>query len=307
MNWRKFFSIVFSFIFILFATSLLVIYWFFPFRAAEFNIQPQNSNFSLNVSTDMQFYKNLRYKDKRISYKIDSCTLQKQNDMERAFEILENISVLEFYPVILNEEISISCESKIKHGDENNFFIAGEGGPVNITRTENFNVILNGMVLLLRGSKCPEPNVGLHELLHALGFDHSENSNNIMYSLSKCQQTIGEDIPQLINELYSYSSYADLTFENTSATMHNRYLNLNMTIRNNGLENSGKAKIEIYTDDKLLREVDLEEIDIGSGRLIVLTNVLVSKLSFNKLNIFINSSFEELDKKNNKIVLEIKK
>lgn len=278
-----------------------------PFNDVEFIFNPEmknNYNFSSN-GEEMQFYSNMRYQSERISYRIeDICTLQKKADMERAFEIIETETILDFYPVITNEEIFVTCEDKIKVDER--FFVAGEGGPTNITKTENFNVIFHGGILLLKDSDCERPNVAIHELLHALGFDHSQNPNNIMYNISKCSQTIGEDTTERINELYSIKPKADLSFENASAKMKGRYVNLDFGIRNNGLKNSEKTKIVVYADDEKINEVSVDPIKIGYGISINLGNVFVSKLSVEKIKIVIDSEFEELEKSNNEISLEIK-
>lgn len=296
-----------SLIFILFAILLLIFYWFIPFETIEFGVTSGNYNFSLNASGSetMQFYQNMRYPDSKISYKIYDCPLQKKDDMKRAFEIISNKTILDFYPAELSEEISVTCDSKSRI--EEGLFIAGEGGPTNITKGEVFNVILHGKILLIRESKCERPNIALHELLHALGFDHSDNPNNIMYPISKCKQTIGEDISKLINELYSVQSYPDLSFENVSAVINGRYLDTNISIRNDGLKDSEKTKLEIYADEKLVKEIELDIIKIGYKRMIILSNVWIKKTNVQKLEFFINSSFSELEKNNNKIILEIKK
>ena len=295
-----------GFLFILLSFGLLAFYWFFPFGVHEFEIHgPKHSNFSLNGTEGMQFYDNMRYPSSRISYRIDECTLQKKQDMEMAFEILSNKTILGFYPVNSEEEISVTCNSKNKI--ESGMFIAGEGGPVNITKTDNFNVILNGKILLIRSSECATPNIGLHELLHALGFNHSSNPNNIMYSISNCEQTLGEDVFILINKLYSYPSEPDLSFENVSAVMNGRYLDVNFSVRNNGLKKSEEAKIIIYADGSDVKEVELSSLEVGYGRAITIQNIWVKKMSVNELEFFIETSFKELEKEKNKIILKIKK
>jgi hypothetical protein len=246
----------------------------------------------------------MRYPNSRISYQIYDCPLQKKNDMETAFNIIANETIVDFYSVDSDEQISVNCYSGIKM--EEGLFIAGEGGPTNITPAGNFNVILHGSILLIRDSKCDTPNIAIHELLHTFGFNHSENLNNIMYPISKCGQTIGKDIPELINELYSTQSYADLVFENVSAIMKGRYLNVNMSIRNNGLKNSESVKVIIYADEKVVKEIDLDSLEIGYGRKINLENVLVPQINIEELEFFIDSDFNELEKNNNRIILKIK-
>ena len=147
----------------------------------------------------------------------------------------------------------------------------------------------------------------MHELLHALGFDHSQNPNNILYNISKCHQTIGDDVIETINKIYSVESKSDLSFENVSASMDGRYLNVNATIRNNGLKVSDKSKMKIYADNKFQKEVDVEPMQIGFGVTLTFKNIFVSDLSVNEVKILIDTSSEELNKLNNEIVLEIKK
>ena len=297
-----------STIFILFVIILLVIYWFFPLNTIVFDMKPENSNFSLAGTynqSDMQFYPNMRYPDSSISYKINNCPLQKKNEMETAFDIISEVTVLNFYPVESKERISVSCDDK--NIVEAGLFIAGEGGPTKIIAGDRFNVILNGKILLIRESKCEKPNIAIHELLHALGFDHSLNPNNVMFNITKCEQTLGDDIPNLINELYSVPSYADLEFIEISAKMNGKYLDVNMTIKNNGLKDSGEAFIEMYADDKPIKQINLSPIKIGEGKILTLSNVWVPKISVEELKFIINTTFNELEKENNKRILKIKK
>jgi len=299
-------KIILSLFFIIFAIILLVLYWFIPITTTkfDFSFKPQNYTFNPDKQ-DWQFYNNMRFPEKRISYKIGDCPLQKKEDMERAFELLENFTILDFYSVKSNEQITVVCDSHTKI--EGGLFIAGEGGPTNITTAGNFNVIAGGRILLLRESPCPTPNIALHELLHVLGFNHSENPGSIMYPVSNCDQIVDTSIITLINKLYEVPNYPDLAFENVSAIMHGKYLNVNISIRNVGLQNSLPVSLQIFADDELIKQMSLDSLIVGTGRIISLTNVWVNQLSVNKLEFFIDSSFEELKKENNKVVLEIKK
>lgn len=300
MRWQDFLTTVIA----VFLLLLLFFYWIFPLDTINFTFAPKNSNFTITGNESMQFYPNLRYPSKDISYDIQSCNLQKTDDMKRAFDMVENLTVLNFYVADDEEsaDISITCDETTKF--EGDLFVAGEGGPVNITKTEKFNVIHKGAVTLIRESRCENPTVETHELLHALGFAHSSNSNNIMYPVSKCGQTIGEDIPEAIDQLYSYPSLADLALENVSATMSGRYLSLNIIIRNQGLAGSKGGKIEVYADNSSVKTIDFAPVEIGYGRMITVTDIFIFQKNVEELRFLIKTDSEELDKENNEAILK---
>ena len=282
----------------------LMVFYFVPFNTIKFGVKSGNYNFSIpEKGKTMQFYPNMRFSSSEISYRISDCSLQKQNDMESAFGMIEDITPLVFYPLHSHEEIYITCQDKniINEG----MFIAGEGGPTNITMAGEFNVITHGEILLIRESVCQNPNVAMHELFHVLGFDHSENPENIMYSISDCEQTIGEDMIELINTLYSVPSKPDLVFGDASAIMSGRLLNINISVRNVGLSNADSSTITIYADGKVVKEINLVPISVGSG-IMTTGNIFISQININEIELVINNNFSEMSKDNNKIKLEIK-
>ncbi len=304
MRWIGILLMVFTLVMVI----LLTVYLFIPYNMNELDFsKPENSNFNLEGNySKMQFYNNMRFPSTDISYRISpDCNLQKKASMEEAFEIIENLTILNFYPVSFDEEIIVDCDSKTRI--EGGMFIAGEGGPTNITVSGDLNIIFKGKILLLREPKCSKPNVALHELFHVLGFDHSENQDNIMYEITKCSQTIGDDIPAFINDIYSIPSYPDLAFEDAQGNLNGKYLNANLSVRNQGIIDSKNTKILIYADDKMVKEINLEGLKVGYGTKISLYNIWVNKISIDKITFVINSSFDEMSIENNQLVLNLKK
>jgi hypothetical protein len=302
VNGKRFFFNVFVIILLF----LVAIYFFIPLGGNKYNLSPINYNFSLNSleNSTLQFYPNMRFPTNQISYRILECPLQKKSQMEEAFKILEDKTILEFYPFEYGEDILITCSDEIQI--EDGLFLAGEGGPTNITVAGKYNVILQGKILLIEDSRCEEPSVALHELLHVLGFDHSPNPNNIMYEINYCNQEIGNDILDYINKIYSIPSQPDLTFEDISVIPRGRYLEINVTIRNNGLKDSKKSNLTIFADGDKIKEIEISPLEIGYGRK---TSFLAwaPQISINEVEFVIDNNFPELDKLNNKVLLNLKK
>jgi len=298
---------IFAEIFAVIIIVLLLGYssYYFASEELEFSANPRNYNFSVNNTdnNNMQFYPNMRYPNREITYRIYNCEKKKSQDMEDAFGIMENLTILKFNEVSDNEELYITCNETTRF--KKNMFIAGEAGPSWTVRAGWYNIILRGEILLMLDSGCERPNIAIHELLHALGFNHSNNPNNIMYPISSCKQTIGEEIPQLINEIYSTESLPDLVVENASAHKHGLFLDINISVRNVGLNNASSAIINIISNEKIIKQIGLEGIEIGKGRIITLTSLLLTKLNADEIIISIDSADRELDKKNNNITLEI--
>ena len=297
------FKIVVMFVSVILLISLTIVY-FVPFNTINFGVKSGDYNFSAVLGNEsIQFYPNMRFSSSAISYRISDCPLQKQDDMKYAFRAVEDVTPLAFYPVINNEEVFVTCQDEnIVH---DGLFIAGEGGPTNIIVAGEFNIILHGDILLIRESVCENPNVAIHELFHVLGFGHSTNPENIMYKISGCDQIVGQDMIQEINRIYSVPSLPDLAFEDVSATISGRFLKINITVKNIGLNDASNSTVTIYANEDVVKEFDLSSIQMGSG-IVTTGNIFIPQINVEELELVINNNFNEISKDNNKIKLEIK-
>jgi len=286
----------------LFLLLLFSFLYFSPFKYKQFNILNNQTdfNFTLNTSDQLNlFYPNMRFSSSNISYKFYNCENPKIEDMIKSFNIIQNLSVLTFYPVDDDEEISIFCEQRKENF--NKFSIAGEGGPTNITISGNFKIIKKGEIHLIKKSDCNTPNVAIHELLHVLGFNHSINKLDIMYNVTDCNQKINPSLISYLNNLYSIPSLPDLEIDNPSFIIHGRFLDLNLSIYNYGLVSSKESSLLVYENDKKIDNFSVEELCVGCGRIISLGNIGIPQNNIKNISIEIKTNEEELTKENNKI------
>jgi len=229
----------------------------------------------VNASNEIvQFYPNMRFKNKNISYRLESiCTQKKWDNIEKAFAILSERTALSFYPSRENPEIKVLCSEISPKSEEKGHFIAGEGGPSEIINTTNFAVILNGRISLYKDEVCDEPKIAIHEILHALGFDHYNNTDSILYPITGCNQEIDDEIIEDINRLYSFESLPDLVIESINANRTGRYLNFDINVSNIGLADARGANLDVYANDDKIANFTLEDMEIGMRRMLFVKNV----------------------------------
>ena len=271
---------------------------------------PFSANYSgvLRGATDVnasnqitQFYPNMRFKDKSISYRLESaCTQTKWANIERAFSILSERTVLSFYHSTDNPEIRVMCSEVSPEAKEKGHFIAGEGGPSEIINTTNFAVILNGRISLYKDERCDEPHIAIHEILHALGFDHYNSTNSILYPITGCDQKIDGEIIKKINLLYSISPIPDLAITALEANRTGRYLNFNITVSNVGLADSKNAWLDIYIQNRKIANFTLGKLEVGMKKLLFVQNVRLPGDSESIVFSVESDDSEELDLENNR-------
>ena len=249
----------------------------------------------------VQFYPNMRYSDRIISYKIESaCSEKKSNDIVMAFAAISEKTILSFYQSDDNPEIKVLCSDIAPLAEEKGHFVAGEGGPSEIINTTKFSVILSGKIALYRENKCDKPNVAIHEILHALGFDHINSLKSILYPITSCDQQIDLGVVDLINKLYSIDSLPDLAIDALDASSEGRYLNFNINILNIGLAKSSSAELNLYSDNEKIANFSLGDVEIGEKRILMVENLRLPSREDNIMFV-VESSSRELTLDNNRI------
>lgn len=256
-----------------------------------------------------QFYPNMRYKDKNISYWIEpACGETKTKAIIEALGAISNKTVLTFYLDGKGAEIRYLCSRTSPTPEQESHYIAGEGGPVQIVNASMYSVILIGEVALYRAERCDRPQVAIHETLHALGFNHNPNPKSILYPVTDCKQEIDEYISRDINNIYVTESLPDLAIENVKADKAEGYLSFDITMANIGLEDAEGVKLSVRSDGTRIKEYGMGNIPIGSRKSLKVSGVVMPiVLTTNKLvfEISTKDSVKEISSENNRVELSV--
>ena len=280
-----------------------------PIKTQEFKTDNIDGKI-LNVYTNgTQFYPNMRYPDKIISYSIaESCDSMKEKNIVDAFSILSENTILSFNQIQSNGEIDILCSDIAPEPQDEKHFVAGEGGPKEIYASGQYYVIISGKVSLYRYEKCDEPKIALHEILHALGFDHNGNSKSILYHVTNCDEKLDQYIIDEINRLYSVKSAPDLVISNVRAEKTGRYLSFTVEITNSGLIDANDVNLRLYAGDEIIKEFEFQVISIGNKKEMKASNVVIprdtDKITFQA---YLTDEGDELSFENNWAELNIVK
>ncbi len=270
-----------------------------PGKSVEY--QPYATDYSGMEGNGIQFYPNMRYKDRVISYYIEpSCSDKKKLDVEESFSFLSVNTILRFTHGLSNDaEIKVLCSNIAPTAQEAGHFVAGEGGPSEVINASVYSVILSGKVSLYRDDKCGEPKVALHEILHALGFDHNyTSSKSIMYPTTQCDQTIDKYIIDKINSLYSVDSKTDLAIEKVNANKTGRYLSFEIVVINIGLKDALDSTLNVIADGENVKDFNLGKIDIGTKKVLTVQNIKIPSNS-EKIRFEIKNTQDEVSFDNN--------
>ena len=231
-----------------------------------------------------QFYPNIRFPESEITYALDpACDKKKEENILSAFSLLSSKTVLRFSPLLLGKEprIRVLCSDIAPNSDERGHFVAGEGGPSELINVSAFYVILESKISLYRVDRCPEPKIALHELLHALGFNHTSDPESIMYLVSSCTQQLDESIVQEINRLYAIPSVPDLSLDAVSVNRIGGFLSFQANVSNRGFMPVISANLSVYEQGTFLSSFTLADngLPLGATKILTVKNLKVSKSS----------------------------
>ncbi len=299
--------LLFALLVILFAGFGIGMYFLWmalPAESLEFN--PYHKNITQQFpAQSSQFYPNMRYKDREITYHIESsCSQKKRSDTEKAFARLQQATVLSFQEQDTNPEILILCSNVEPTAEQENYFIAGEGGPVQIINASRYAVILSGQVSLYRPDSCEIPQIATHEILHSLGFDHNSNAKSIMYPETECDQTIDQEIIDEITRLYAEPALPDLTIEAVTAVKTRSYLDFEATVSNQGIETSENSTLVVIVNSEEIKTIDIGVLEIGVKKILTVTNLKIPR-DTEKITFDVQTNENELSKENNQAEITI--
>ncbi len=262
--------------------------------------EAENTNIKSRLS---MFMNDMRFDTRNISYAFSECPEEAKERMRNAFGIITNETQIIYFYENENPKITIYCSDHLGE-QRNNTFVAGEGGPNKVILSELYPLIVDGKVYLNKQREkdvCAYPVVEIHELLHVFGFDHISNKSKVLYPYVSCSQRITSDITSELIRIYSETAKADLTLKNLSAKTHGTYLDFEITIQNRGLIETKNVTLKITGNEKLIEEVQIENLEPGISQTIKAKNLFTKSMDIKQVTFKVNTNTEEYFYENNQL------
>lgn len=278
-----------------------------PREAVPFESHVLNAS-QINYTSSTQFYPNMRFRESRISYDIESgCSDVKRSSALETFALLEEETVLSFYESA-TPEIMVICSQLPPESQRKKHFVAGEGGPTEILNGSLYSIIVRGTFSLYRDETCDEAHIALHETLHVLGFDHNTNPSSILYPTLDCNQELDGYLIDEINRLYAVSSQPDLLVFAASGNKSGKYASFEIQIANQGLKDAQETSLRVYADERLVKDFALDTVPIAARKILTVTNLNVGRRTERiEFRIDEDNRIAELDDTNNNQELILKR
>ncbi|MBI2005561.1 MAG: matrixin family metalloprotease [Candidatus Aenigmarchaeota archaeon] len=271
------------------------------------NITLRWNHFPLTVYIDDGFVKEK-------SYYVD--------DFRKALEIWEDSTnnLVSFSAVSSGGDIAVEWSPALKEKASDTL----GNTDLKFVNISGLGLIQNAKIELLTRSDSKQlsetdmTNLALHEIGHALGLNHSNDENDIMYPIlvvpSKEIKQISAAEIQKLQDAYKLPARPDLrimevnvtkaTIKKFGITFH--LINMSMIIENAGLTDAVSPVLRIDTENEKVKQDMLPTISVGN-RLSVIFGNLRTDNNFDtiKLTLDPDNLVEELNEGNNVILLNV--
>ncbi len=219
-----------------------------------------------------------------------------------------------------NADIVVKWVDRLKEGSKDTI----GNTDLKFLDTERFKVIQSAEIQLLTKedgkvfTDLDMVNLAMHEIGHAIGLDHVDSKDSIMYPKLNLPSVEVKQISILdldaLKQIYKLPAKPDMILIEANATkstisslIRTRYfVNISVTVQNEGLSDAQESILKILTDGETAKTSVVPKLEVGNKYLLFFGNLEVSS-DFSSVELITDpeNSIDELDEGNNKIILKI--